>query len=242
MPAPKFPGWLPTAVAHFARRLLKVSGKPELVLRLATDRRMKGAWKELLQTNFEWPLDESDASTPATLLEGNLSNNEAALVTIFWVAYRTAREEVALISSAELRHTAEACTSTARQLREGAAFLRMLPSKISGSAVLEAIDFSQEEAGFHANALEEAARFCETAAAQQKGLEGPQIISRHTGKKNKAARAYVRLLASHLSEPLYGTIAAIASVALDRPDHDPVTKDQVVEWTSPARGGDKAPN
>jgi hypothetical protein len=87
--------------------------------------------------------------------------------------------------------------------------------------------------------MERAAKFYEGAISeiiQLKAVEGldPRVVDRPG--QYRAERSYVRHLAASISKPLYGTLATIASVALDRPLEDPVTKEQVIEWTRGVKG------
>jgi hypothetical protein len=117
------------------------------------------------------------------------------------------------------------CDNTARKLRDAAAFLRELPNKLSRCEVLQVEDMSSQFGNIFAKNVEEAAQFCDEAvgALIQQKLD-PLIIDRPG--KHRTARAYVLNLAGQISKPLYGTLATIASVALDCD----VTKQQVIDW------------
>ena len=83
MPATAFPAWLPEAVADEAHRILEYTDDRELVIRLATDKRMKRVWAELSTLKFAPPqFGESDLDARGVPLGEHLSDQEAAL-TIF---------------------------------------------------------------------------------------------------------------------------------------------------------------
>jgi hypothetical protein len=233
--APSFPAWLPTAIADEARRILECTEDPALVIRLATDKRMKRVWAELSKLKFERPQLEELVLSERGPLQDHLTDQEAALTLIFWYAYAFARAQIAIITISELDTLLASCEDMAKQLRKSAADLRALPSKLSGSERFEIEDVEHWDAGYHAGNIEEAAKFYEGAVAkiiQLKAFEGldPRVVDRPG--RYRTERSYVRHLTAQISKPLLGTLATIASVALDRP----VTKDQVIEWTRGVKG------
>lgn len=236
MLAPSLPAWLPTAVADEARRILEYTEDPALVIRLATDNRMKRVWAALSKLKFVRPeLDEEVLGMRGALLDDQLTDQEAALTMFFWCAYAFARRPIALVTISELDTLLASCEDTAKQLRNSAATLRALPCKLSGSEGFEVKDVEQWVAESHAKQIEEAAEFCDGAVEKiirLKGFEGldPRVVDRPG--QYRAARSYVRHLAAQISKPLYGTLAAIASVALDHP----ITKEQVIEWSRGVKG------
>ena len=236
MLAPSFPAWLPEAVADEARRILEHTKDPALVVRLATDSRMKRVWAELSKHKFDRPhLDKSVLRLGGPLLDARLTDQEAALTMFFWWAYARARAPIALITISELDALLASCESIARELRKSAADVRALPDRLSGSEMLEIQDIEHGHAEYHARNMERAAKFYEGAIAkivQLKAVEGldPRVVDRPG--QYRPARSYVRHLATNISKPLYGTLATIASVALDHP----ISKEQVIEWTRGVKG------
>ena len=231
-----FPTWLPAAVACEARRILEHTGDPELVIRLAFDNRMKRVWATLSKLKFVRPeLDEEVLFRRDALLDDQLTDQEAALTMVFWYAYFFARMPIALVTISELDILLASCEDTAKQLRNSAATLRALPGNLSGSEFFEVEDVRQQFAEINAKQIEEAAEFCDGAVEKiirLKGFEGldPRVVDRPG--QYRSARSYVRHLAASISKPMYGTLAAIASVALDQP----ITKEQVIEWSRGVKG------
>ena len=196
---------------------------------------MKRVWAELSKRKFERPqLDESVLSMRDPLGD-HLTDQEAALTMFFWYAYAYAHTRIAITTISELDSLLASCESIATQLRKSAADLRTLPDKLSGSEMLELEDVGDQDAKYHAWNVEEAARFYDSAVAiiiQLKGLEGldPRVVDRPG--RYRTERSYVRHLAASISKPLLGTLATVASVALDRP----ISKEQVAEWTRGVKG------
>jgi hypothetical protein len=235
MLAPSFPTWLPASVVCEARRILEYTEDPALVTRLATDIRMKRVWAELSRLKFARPqLYETTLRIRGAPLDG-LTDQDAALTMIFWYAYAFAHAPIALITISELDALLASCENIARQLRNSATDLRRLAGKLSGSEMLNLEDVGHQDGEYYASNIEEAARFYDSAVTkiiQLKGLEGldPRVVDRPG--RYRTARSYVRHLAAQISKPLFGTLATIASVALDRS----VTKEQVIEWTRGVKG------
>jgi hypothetical protein len=226
--SPIFPEWLPPAVAHEAERILSLeTADAALVQRLATDPRMKSVWRELLGAPFERPqLEESTLNLRPPLGE-ELTDNEAALVLFFWYAYFFARFPIALATISELDALLASCDNTAKQLRDAARTLRELPSKLARCEILQIGDLSEQFANIYAKQVEEAAQFFDEAATEiikQKAVD-PLVVDRPG--HHRVARSYVLNLADQVSKPFYGTLATIASVALNCS----VTKQQVIDWT-----------
>jgi hypothetical protein len=89
---PAFPAWLPPAVAEEAQRLLNAGyAEDELVLRLATDERMKFVWRELKRhEQFSARPQISDAWAKVRSRDAQSDNQASALVLFFWCAYALA--------------------------------------------------------------------------------------------------------------------------------------------------------
>ena len=127
MPAASFPAWLPTAIANEARRILEYAKDPAgaaLVIRLATDIRMKRVWVELSKLKFDRPhLDKLKLvlKLGGPLLDDRLTDQEAALTLFFRWACVRARAPIALITISELDALLASCESIARELRKSAA-------------------------------------------------------------------------------------------------------------------------
>jgi hypothetical protein len=228
MLAPSFPDWLPSAVADEARRLLNTEGADaDLIIRLATDPRMKSVWRELSKLTFERPVLEEGELSYRPPLDDKLSDKDAALVMFFWYAYAEARYPRGLTTLSEHNADLEHCEHTAEQLRAAAAALRDLPWILARCERWQVKDISQQFAEIHAKQVEDAATFCEEAAEEiGNQIEGDPLVADRPGHHRKA-RGYIINLASLLNKPLYGTLATVASVALDM--H--ISKEQVIEWS-----------
>ena len=236
MLAPSFPAWLPPAVANEARRILEYTKYPALVIRLATDIRMKRVWAELLKHKFNRPhLDKWALRMRGPLLDDRLTDQEATFTMFFWWACARVHAPIALSTISELDTLLASCESIARELRKSAADVRALPDKLSGSEFLETRDMEHGTAEYHAKNMERAAKFYDGAIAkiiQLKAVEGldPRVVDRPG--KYRPARSYVRHLATNIGKPLYATLATVTSVALDCT----ITKEQVIEWTRGVKG------
>ena len=240
----KFPGWLPRAVAIVASKLLE-SDNPdrELIGRLTIDQRMKKVWPQIDKLKGECrPISLTLAGNPRKKL-GSVKHpqrQEENLVNIFAWAYVLARAPIRITTTSELDAILASCKNISKQLRKFAVTLRALPGRLPGSDRVEVEGIEHRLAESHAKKLEDTASFCDNNAATIKELKGsagfnPQVVGRPGHRRHRRTRAYVRQLAAQISEPLYGTIATIASVALDCS----VSKEQVIDWT---RGIDRPQN
>jgi hypothetical protein len=221
----EFPEWLPPAVALEAQRLLDTkTADAALIYRLADDPRMELVWRELSGLKFERPQLETDLRPP---LDDNLTDQEAAHTAFFWWAYFYARFPIALATISEVDELLASCENRAKQLRDAAIALRELPNRLARCELLQVGDISQWFAEICAKNVEEAATLYDEAAVEiiKQKASDPTVVDRPG--HHRAARSYVMNLASHISKPLYGTIATLASVALNCS----VTKDQVREWS-----------
>jgi hypothetical protein len=222
-----FPEWLPPAVALEAQRILDTeSADAALVHRLAMDKRMKLVWRELSKLEMRPQLEDSILDVRAPLGD-HLTDQEAALVLLFWYAYFFARFPTTVATLSEHDALLASCEDTAKKLRDAAVALRELPNKLSRCEVLQIGDLSPQFGDIFAKGVEEAAQFCDEAVAEiinQKAID-PLVVDRPG--HHRAARGYVLNLAGQISKPLYGTLATIASVALNCS----VTKQQVIDWT-----------
>jgi hypothetical protein len=230
MLAPTFPEWLPAAVALEAQRLLSLDleiADAALVRRLAMDPRMKSVWRELSDLKFGRPKLEAPIIDLRPPLSDQLTDHEAALVLLFWYAYFFARFPTTVATISEHDALLASCEDTAKQLRDAATVLRELPSKLSRCELLQIGDLSPQFGDIYAKSVEEAARFCDEATAEiikQKAID-PLVVDRPG--HHRAARGYILNMAGQIGKPLYGTLATIASVAVDCS----VTKQQVIDWT-----------
>jgi hypothetical protein len=94
---------------------------------------------------------------------------------------------------------------------------------------LQIRDLSPQFGDIYAKNVEEAAQFCDEMVAEIKNQKAfdPLVVDRPGHRGHRAARGYVLNLAGQISKPLYGTLATIASVALNCS----VTKQRVIDWT-----------
>jgi hypothetical protein len=222
-----FPKWLPPAVADEAQRILDTeSADAALVHRLAMDPRMKSVWRELSRLKFDRPQLVLDLRPP---LGDHLTDQEAALTLFFWWAYVFARFPIGLATISEIAVLLSSYSRTAKQLRAAAVALRVLPNKLSRCELLQIGDLSPQFGGIYAKQVEEAAQFCDKMIAELKNQKAidPLVVDRPGHRGHRAARGYVLNLAGQISKPLYGTLATIASVALNCS----VTKQRVIDWT-----------
>lgn len=223
-----FPKWLPPAVALEAQRILDTeSADAALVRRLTTDPRMKLVWRELSKLKFERPELEASILDLRPPLGDQLTDQEAALTLFFWWAYVFAHFPIGLATISEINVFLSSCSRTAKQLRAAAVALRVFSNKLSRCELLQIRDLSPQFGDIYAKNVEEAAQFCDEMVAEIKNQKAfdPLVVDRPG--RHRAARGYVLNLASQISKPLHGTLATIASVALDCS----VTKQQVVDWT-----------
>jgi hypothetical protein len=222
-----FPEWLPPAVAREAERLLNSGhAEDELVLRLATDRRMQGVWRELSKPRYAFthpqisnPWADTDFMDFPPL--DGLTDQEATLTLFFWYSYAFAFMKPAS-GTVSLRDLPIArCRLEAARLRLSAARLRGLCLIPTSARDFLPAGISEQFADIYANNIEEAATFfdeIESSLVKLKAAEAPLVVHRDHG--NQEARGYVRLLARVTREsfgsPLYGCLAKVASVALGK--------------------------
>jgi hypothetical protein len=233
MLAPReFPEWLPPAVREEARRILNSEGADEaLILRLATDERMKGVWGELAKHKKDKLCQPSDW---ALLMRDRVDipppDSSDPLALFFWCAYTIAwvRPIVGTLSNRDLpiaQYRAEAA-----RLRLSAAMLRKLNLQHGPQ-----IDVQDQFIEIHARQIEDAAEFCDeivSVYAKFKDAEAPLVVERDFGSNE--TRGYVRMLAVEtrnlFGQLLAGTLAKVASVATGKE----VTPAQVHNWARPA--------
>jgi hypothetical protein len=246
-----FPGWLPWIVAVFANNALanniisSNNSDRELIWRLTTDPRMERVWPQIANLKGEWPpfgltLAGNPRKKLTSVKHPQLTKRDENLVNFFGWAYLLAHAPIEITTIAELDARLASCTNMSKQLRKLAATLRALPSRLSGSDRLDVESVEHRTAESHAKQIEDAANFCDNAAPTIKELKAsagfnPQVVERAGNHRHRRARAYIRQLAAQIKQPLYETIATVASVTLDCC----VTKQQVIDWT---RGIDRPQN
>jgi hypothetical protein len=246
----KFPRWVPWFVAVFANDVLannilsSNNSDRELIWRLTTDPRMERVWPQIANLKGEWPSFRILAGNPRKKLGSvrhpQRTEQDENLINFFVWAYLLARAPIKITTTSELDTLLASCTKMSKQFRKSAAILRALPSRLSGSDRLDVDSVEHRTAESHAKQIEDAASFCDNAAATINELKAsagfnPQVVDRAGYRRHRRARAYTRQLAAQINQPLYETIATVASVALDCS----VTKQQVIDWT---RGIDRPQN
>jgi hypothetical protein len=226
----RFPEWLPPDVAAMANRCWNAPiADRALVLRLATDDRMRGVWRELAKRKPVRP-----------------GGGSRGLFFVFAFAY--AGMPTMAIPLAELTALQKACEQQAALLRTAADWLRKADEI---AAVLDiSFVFTWEKpqsaeppyplAGGDCvpGVLEAAAYFDAIAPAIARlcAAGHPLVVDR--GQGSLGPRGYTRLLALRVREmfgsPLYGTLATTANVALS--PTVPITAKQVIYWCSTNKG------
>lgn len=222
----RFPEWLPDIVAVTASKYRAVNRK--LVVRVATDGRMRAVWREL---------GRCERATPGAL----------AMFFMFACSYAITQTKALPIS--ELTDLRKACKHQAALLRASAEFLRKVeelsilldPAFSSAKArgfrrgTAESDEDVSADGDFYADEVEDAAAYFDEAAAAIARLctDGhPLIVDRDQG--NLGPRGYVRALAAKVrlifGSPLYGTLATTANVVLL--PSTPVTHKHVRNWCS----------
>jgi hypothetical protein len=231
---PVRPKWLPMEVQIEAERILDSGHADEaLVLRLATDKRMKFVWRELEKCKqvsgclSDWIALMNDR------VDVQLPQDADALALFFWCAYTIAwlGAEVGTVSVHDL--PIAQYQAVAAGLRYSAAKLRELRLRHGVQAEDHRWRWSSGDGPWdmHIREIEEAAKFCDEnveAFTELKAAEAPLVVDRIYG--NRQARGYVRMLAietrGFFGQLLAGTLATVASVALMRD----VTITQVRNW------------
>jgi hypothetical protein len=227
---PTFPKWLPPAVALEAQRILSTeNADTALVLRLATDERMKPVWHQLKKFALvsakpsEWSelvSDRSGVQLPPP--------HSDALTQFFWCVYMLAIIEPAVGHFSGFDLPIASYHLVAARLRLAAATLRQLKLQYGQN-----VDLGNQFTDIHASQIEEAATFCDEhveAFSKINTAEAPLRVNRIHG--NREARGYVRMLAAE-ARKLFGkaalgnrTLARVASVALAKK----VSETQVRKW------------
>jgi hypothetical protein len=235
------PNWLPSSAAHEAQRLLSVeSVDAALVVRLATDERMRSVWREVTKHNKQGhtrsEMSEAWKHFRPPLSE-QFTNEEAALALFFWYTCFFAHLRPTVRTIAEWGSLLATCRDEAERLRASAKVLRDLRLMPGGAQDwFQLGEISTQFQNIYANQIEEAADFYDEISENiinQKTQGGDSFtVERDFG--NRAPRAYIRLLAPEtrmlFGTPLYGSLATVASVALGCT----VTTPQVREWARTA--------
>src|SRR5262245_244504 len=245
---PAIPEWLPPAVTDEAYRILwdDLNADAKLVLRLATDKRMKPVWDELKKETHKLAARSvleacaSHTIAPREALLSGLTDRDASLTLFFWYAYAFAFMEpkAAKISSRDL--PIADCRLQAARLRLSALVLWKLDLSPARDFLTAGLS---EQFNIHHDNIERAAKFYDEIAGaliKVKTAEAPLVVSKDYG--NRDTRGYVRMLATE-TRKLFGktltrSLARTASVALMKD----VSPNQVRKWTerlpSPARTHD----
>jgi len=215
----------PPAVEHEAERILRSgNADEELVIRLATDERMKFVWRVLSKHKSVRPQLSKTWAIMKVKVEPPQDEDVNALALFFWCAYTIASLKLRArtyppadlpikeykLSAAELRY------SSARLLRLNLQYLNY-------------IDFDDR----HIKEIEIAANFCDIVAdefTKLKTAQTPLVVKRNYGELQ--ARGYIRMLAVE-ARKIFGkaalgnrTLAKVASVALKKN----ITDVQVRKW------------
>jgi hypothetical protein len=222
---PTYPEWLPPTVEDEVERiLLSGHGDEALVLRLATDKRMRFVWRELSKHNTQAHPQLSEAWAIMKKVDVELPQDDPdALTLFFWCAYTIAslRLSASRVSRADLPRSEYELV--AAQLRSSAATLRRLNFQHSRD-----LDFADR----YTAQIEHVAIFCDTVTGlftRLKAVQTPLVVKRNYGSRQ--ARGYVRMLAIEarklFAKPaLYRTLATVASVALMKE----IAATQVRKW------------
>jgi hypothetical protein len=240
--------WLPPAVTDEADRILftDLRADADLVVRLATDKRMKPVWDELKKETHKVAARSvletcvSHAVVPREALQSSLTDRDAALTLFFWYAYAIAfmRPTVGKISSRDL--PIARCQHEAAALRLSA--IRLWQLDLSPEREFLPPEVS-EQFNAHIDNIENAAKFFDEVAApliRLRAAEAPLVVSKDYG--NRDTRGYVRMLAAE-TRKLFGTtlirtLATTASVAL----LTEVTPIQVRRWTEKRKRTNRKPS
>jgi hypothetical protein len=203
-PIETLPDWLPAAVQSHVllveKLLAGMPGDLAILYRLTSDDRMKYVWRELQRR----------------------AKSDKALVEFFECAWQQARSIARPIEtpkdraarSAPYKQAAKLCRAMVPECDEKGMMLKGDTRALMNPELATAYDLV-------------ATRFDEIAR-REGNLDSPLIVKQHS--HDDVARAYVRTLGHVVRKlfrsPLYGTVARIASVALDRKIH----LQQVRDW------------
>jgi len=194
------PDWLPSAAAHEAQRLLSVeSVDAALVIRLATDGRMRSVWREVTRHNKQGHtrLGMSEAWKDfRPPLNEQFTDHEAAVALFFWCACFFAHLRPTVRTVAEWDSLLATCRDQAERLRASAKVLREL-GLTPGDAQnwLQLGEVSIQFQNNHADNIERAANCYDEISEiiiDRKTQGGDRFtIERDFG--NRSPRAYIRV-------------------------------------------------
>jgi hypothetical protein len=146
--------------------------------------------------------------------------------------YYYASYPACFVTVSELDDLRTHCEDTAKKLRDAVKALRRVPYRNAIAAIRQYTflyddDGATDEwvADTYAK-FEDVAKFCDSLVAETIELKKNFVVINRPGH-HRRARGYVLILANLISKPLYGTLATIASVALNCD----VKKQQVIDWT-----------
>jgi hypothetical protein len=221
---PTFPKWLPAEVAIEADRILNAgTADDDLVIRLATDERMRFVWRALSKPCARARPQLSETWAIMTKVDVEPPQDSDPLSLFFWCAYTLA--SLKLVASRVPRADLPIAEykMLAAELRFCATMLRRLNFQHSDDW-----DFGDR----HIKEIEGSADFCDRitdAFGKVKAVQAPLVVRRSHG--NLRARGYVRMLAIEARKlfgkpALYRTLATVASVALMKR----ITDVQVRKW------------
>ncbi|MCX7314451.1 MAG: hypothetical protein NTV56_22760 [Alphaproteobacteria bacterium] len=211
------PDWLPPAVAKQARRIEAQSLSTDqraILLRLATDPRMRGVWNELTRRDRRGGGYFHPAKRPIGMPA--LTREEAqaeALGELFHFAFCAARDRLEVSKPEDGAHLKAKLLENARVLQEIA-------------DDMAAINLAYPLAAADAAALRRVAGWHEDGAALLRTPSDPLTI--HNDRGGRVVRGVQIIIAVWLRDafgrPLHGTAATLAAVALDQKTSERVTR------------------
>ena len=221
------PNWLPPSVEKQARRIEGQDLSTEqraILLRLATDDRMRKVWKELSKRKrpdggFVYAA-KSRQKVPSR--KQNEAQNEA-LAELFHFAFCAARDRISVSKAVEVEREKEALLQKAKILRELAKFVEV--TAFSKEHVIPD-PLSHQLTIFDAGALLRVAHFLEHVAAAMRPPSDPLMVQYHRG--DPVVKGVQIEIAAQMQKTfgrvLHGTAATIASVALAKETTEKVTR------------------
>jgi len=204
---PDFPSWLPGPAAEAARELLTFLPPPDsgVVRRLATDPRMETVWvtlKSRRRTGHEPTIYQYSAAPDWLPAELRGPLQKAAMRKLFISAAASISGVPPAITQTHVHELRQPYLDLAEQLRTDIKRLRAL--SVGKKAELEVLDGLATECRLRADVIER--------------HEGQVVTERDGGDMKR--RAYLTALAGDAKKlfgnTLYGTVAKIATVALDQ--------------------------
>jgi hypothetical protein len=191
-----------------------------LIARLLTDERMRGVWREIAKCQASPVARDRYFGLFGDVVHDGQSDHDVAVGLFFFYAYFFAHHQVETETVAIFRARFQSMLESVERLREEAQHMH------------GQLGYGDPEVLKHVAAIEAAADFYEREASRIYGKPHPSVVGRNQGDPRQ--RAFALMMADEarklFGRSMYGTVAALTSVALADCDGGQVSAANVRDW------------